>query len=131
MYLIVTSITLKGIKKLLEKFNISKAAGPELIPGSMLNTGCALNTRPRRVGLFVDDWKLLYWSPTGRQDIIVHISIMCTWTGACPGICKRGAHNLKAFFFFFFCFSIFQGGGPALKIAEKIIFSTKKVAKYR
>ena len=26
---------------------------------------------------------------------------------------KGGAENLKAFFFFFFCFSIFQGGGPS------------------
>ena len=33
--------------------------------------------------------------------------------GACPGIRKRGAQNLKAFFFF--CFSIFQGGGQAQK----------------
>ena len=30
---------------------------------------------------------------------------------------------------FIFCFSIFQGGGPAQKIAEKMIFFTKKVAK--
>ena len=28
-------------------------------------------------------------------------------------------------------FSIFEGGGPAQKIAEKMTFSTKKVAKYR
>ena len=41
--------------------------------------GCALNTRSRRLGFFVGDWKLLYWSPTGRQDIIVTlISIKCT-----------------------------------------------------
>ena len=31
------SITLKGVQKLLEKINISKAAGPYLIPGRMLN----------------------------------------------------------------------------------------------
>ena len=31
------SITLKGVQKLLEKINISKAAGPDLIPGRMLN----------------------------------------------------------------------------------------------
>ena len=45
---------------------------------------------------------------------------------------RGGVQNLKAFFFFFFCFSIFQGGGPSSekKIAEKMIFSTKKVAKY-
>ena len=32
---------------------------------------------------------------------------------------------------FFFCFSIFQGGGPAQKIGEKMIFPTIKVAKCR
>ena len=32
---------------------------------------------------------------------------------------------------FGFWFSIFQGGGPAQKIAEKMIFPNKKVAKYR
>ena len=31
------SITLKGVQKFLEKINISKAAGPDLIPGRMLN----------------------------------------------------------------------------------------------
>ena len=51
--------------------------------------------------------------------------------GACTGICKRGAQNLKAFFFFFFFAFQFFRGGPAQKIAEKIIFSTKKVGKYR
>ena len=36
--------------------------------------------------------------------------------GACPGIRKRGwAQNLKGFFFFFFCFSIFLGGGAQLR----------------
>ena len=51
-------------------------------------------------------------------------------SGACPGIRKGGAQNLKAFFFFFFAFQFFRGGS-AQKIAEKMIFSTKKVAKYR
>ena len=41
-----------------------------------------------------------------------------------------GAQNLKAFFFFFFAFQYFRGG-PTQKIAEKMIFSTEKVAKYR
>ena len=49
-------------------------------------------------------------------------------TGVCPGIRKRGAQNLKAFFF---AFQFFRGGGPAQKLAEKMILSTKKVAKYR
>ena len=41
----------------------------------------------------------------------------------------RGGPNLKAFFFF--AFQFFRGGGPAQKIAEKMILSTEKVAKYR
>ena len=51
---------------------------------------------------------------------------------ACPGIGKGGggAQNLKAFFFFFLLFNLL-GGGPAENIAEKMIFSTKKAAKYR
>ena len=40
---------------------------------------------------------------------------------------RGGAQNLKAFFFYYY----FSGGGPAQKIAEKMIFSTKKVAKSR
>ena len=51
-------------------------------------------------------------------------------SGACPGIRKGGGgQNLKALFFF--AFQFFRGGGAAQKIAEKVIFSTKKVAKYR
>ena len=50
--------------------------------------------------------------------------------GACPGIHKRGGPKSESLFFFF-CFSLFQGGGPAQKLAEKNTFSTKKVAKYR
>ena len=46
-------------------------------------------------------------------------------TGACPGIRKRGGPKS----FFFFAFQFFRGGGPAQKLAEKMIFSTKKVAK--
>ena len=56
----------------------------------------------------------------------VHIVFI---SGACPEIRKRGGPKSESLFFFFF--SIFQGGGPAPKIAEKRIFSTKKVAKYR
>ena len=32
---------------------------------------------------------------------------------------------------FILAFQFCRGGGPAQKIAEKMIFSTKKVAKYR
>ena len=39
-----------------------------------------------------------------------------------------GGQDLKAFFF---AFQFFRGGGAAQKIDEKMIFSTKKVAKYR
>ena len=52
-------------------------------------------------------------------------------SGACPGIRKRGAQNLKAFFFLLFFAFQFVRGGPAEKLAEKMTFSTKKVAKYR
>ena len=55
-------------------------------------------------------------------------------TGACPGIRKRGGPKSESvffFFFFFFAFQFFRGAGPSSEIAEKITFSTKKVAKYR
>ena len=42
---------------------------------------------------------------------------------------RGGAQNLKAFFFF--AFQFFRGGAPAQTLDEKMIFSTKKVAKYR
>ena len=41
---------------------------------------------------------------------------------------RGGAQNLKAFFF---AFQFFRGGGPARNIGEKMIFSTKNVAKYK
>ena len=41
---------------------------------------------------------------------------------------RGGAQNLNFFFFLLFNFS---GRGPAQKIAEKMTFSTEKVAKYR
>ena len=47
----------------------------------------------------------------------------CITPGACPGIRKRGAQNLKAFF----CFSIIHGGAQL----RKLYFRLKKVAKYR
>ena len=58
------------------------------------------------------------------QDcIVVLISV------ACPGICKGGGgESLKGFLFF--AFQFFKGGS-AQKIAEKMIFPTKKVAKYK
>ena len=52
-------------------------------------------------------------------------------SGACPGIRKRGGPKSESLFFFFFFFQFFRGGGPAQKLAEKMTFSTKKVAKYR
>ena len=39
-----------------------------------------------------------------------------------------GARNSESFFF---AFQYFKGGGPAQKIADKMTFPTKKVAKYR
>ena len=49
--------------------------------------------------------------------------------GACPGIRKRGGSKSKSLFFF--AFQFIRGGGPAQKLAEKMTFSTTKVAKYR
>ena len=57
------------------------------------------------------------------------VFLSCSYQARVQEFVRGGAQNLKAFFFLFF--SIFQGGGPAPKIAEKRIFSTKKVAKYR
>ena len=56
-------------------------------------------------------------------------------SGACPGIRKGGGAKSESVFFLFVCFLLFNfsgGGGlyAAHKIAEKMIFSTKKVAKY-
>ena len=53
---------------------------------------------------------------------------MAANTVACPEIRKGGGPKSESLFFLLFNFS---GGGPAQKIAEKMIFSTKKEAKYR
>ena len=47
-------------------------------------------------------------------------------SGACPGIRKGGGGGQNLLFLF--VFQYFKGG-PAQKIAEKMIFTTKKVAK--
>ena len=57
-------------------------------------------------------------------------------TGVCPGIRKGGGGGgggpkSESLFFFFFAFQFFRGVGPAQKRPEKMIISTKKVAKYR
>ena len=44
---------------------------------------------------------------------------------------RGGGPKSEAFFFFFLLFNFSGGGGPAQKLAEKMTFSTKKVAKYR
>ena len=46
----------------------------------------------------------------------------------CPGIRKGAGRKSERIFFLLFNFS---REGPAQKIADKIIFPTKKVAKYR
>ena len=54
------------------------------------------------------------------------------YSGACPGIRKGGGgggENLKKNLFF--AFHYFKGRGAAQKIADKMIFPTKKVAKYK
>ena len=68
-----------------------------------------------------------YQISSGARASLMHA---CVYTaGACPGIRKRGGGPKSESLFF--CFSIFKGGGAAQKIAGKMIFSTKKVAKYR
>ena len=60
------SITLKGVQKLLEKINSSKAAGPDLIPGRMLNMFApelapivhAIFTQSLDTGVLPRDWSL-------------------------------------------------------------------------
>ena len=42
-----------------------------------------------------------------------------------------GPKSESLFFFFFLLFNFSGGGGSAQKIDEEIIFSTKKLAKYR
>ena len=61
------SITLKGVQKLLEKINISKAAGPDLIPGRMLSMLApelapivhAIFTQSLDTGELPRDWSLV------------------------------------------------------------------------
>ena len=69
------SITLKGIQKLLEKINISKAAGPDLIPGRMLNMLApelapivhAIFTQSLDTGELPRDWSLANVAPIFKK----------------------------------------------------------------
>ena len=70
------SITLKGVQKLLEKINISKAAGPDLIPGRMLNMLApelapivhAIFTQSLDTGELPRDWSLANVAPIFKKD---------------------------------------------------------------
>ena len=69
------SITLKGVQKLLEKINISKAAGPDLIPGRMLNMLApelapivhAIFTQSLDTGELPRDWSLANVAPIFKK----------------------------------------------------------------
>ena len=69
------SITLKGVQKLLEKIDISKAAGPDLIPGSMLNMLApelapivhAIFTQSLDTGELPRDWSLANVAPIFKK----------------------------------------------------------------
>ena len=69
------SITLKGVQKLLEKINISKAAGPDLIPGRMLNMLApelapivhAIYTQSLDTGELPRDWSLANVAPIFKK----------------------------------------------------------------
>ena len=69
------SITLKGVQKLLEKINISKAAGPDLIPGTMLNMLAAelapivhaIFTQSLDTGELPRDWSMANVAPIFKK----------------------------------------------------------------
>ena len=69
------SITLKGVQKLLEKINTSKAAGPDLIPGRMLNMLApelapivhAMFTQSLDTGELPRDWSLANVAPIFKK----------------------------------------------------------------
>ena len=65
---------------------------------------------------------------TCRNNITLYTLLKINYNQARVQEFVRGPQNLKACFFFG-C-SIFQGGGRAQKIDDKMIFSTKKVVKY-
>ena len=81
------SITLKGVQKLLEKINISKAAGPDLIPGRMLNMLApivhAIFTQSLVTGELPRDWSLAIVAPIfkkgnrGLADNYRPVSLTC------------------------------------------------------
>ena len=58
------SITSKGVQKLLEKINISKAAGPDLLPGRMLNM-LAPELAPIVHAILLRVWTLENYQGTG------------------------------------------------------------------
>ena len=68
-------IGLKGVQKLLEKINISKAAGPDLIPGRMLNMLApelapivhAIFTQSLDTGELPRDWSLANVAPIFKK----------------------------------------------------------------
>ena len=70
------SITLKGVQKLLEKINISKAAGPDLILGRMLNMLAtelapivhAIFTQSLDTGELPRDWSLANVAPIFKKS---------------------------------------------------------------
>ena len=69
--------------------------------------------------------------------IIYHFNLL--WSGApnrggwggLQARVQEFARGAAQNFFFFLLFNFPEGGGPAQKRAEKMTFSTKKVAKYR
>ena len=80
------------------------------------------------IKLLIDDYTFIY----NHEQ---HNELFSIQQARVQEFVRGGAQNLKAFFFFFFFFFLLfnfsGGGGPAQKLAEKMRFSTKKVAKYR
>ena len=73
--------------------------------------------------------------PVGRcHTCYFTISLKICYAQARVQEFARGGGGPKSetfFFFFFLAFQFFRGGRPAQKLAEKMKFLTKKVAKYR
>ena len=96
--------TLKRVQKLLEKINISKAAGPDLIPGRMLNMLApelapivhAIFIQSLETGELPRDWSLANVAPIFKKGNRVlaenyrPVSLTCI-------TCKQGPHSFSFF----------------------------------
>ena len=87
---------------------------------SLYNSNSVIGSK---IAHFRAKYRINFTTSTRSRSYVKYLS------GACSGIRKRGG-GAKSESLFFLLFN-FSGGGAAEKIAEKMIFFTKKVAKYR